>query len=229
MARKSAATAEKPVNYGEEVAGDTVVDEVIAHLNGNGKTVDATEDDLPPEFLDIGLGEAGDGGAPKAEFVIPEEEEFTAQQERDFMLSADLRDAATAMIESPEFPELVHLQDLRMVFAWKRQGGMSKGDPNRGGIVRGNTLLRMLGSTDFVVWLAADYCRDRILTFQERDALLYHFLCGCQVDEHGKPFVKGPDLVMYEGELERFGPWSTKLKRAVRQMAPFYEQAGLEL
>lgn len=228
MARKSS-TAERPVNFGEEVVDTNVDDEVLAYLNGNGKTVDADESDLPPAFLDIGLDAGGDGGAPKAEFRIPEEEEFTTQTERDYLFDAELRDAAVAMINSDEFPELVHLQELRMRFAWKRVGGAAKGVPNRGGVVRGNTLLRSLGDTDFVVWLAADYFRGRVDSVRSRDAILYHYLCMCSVDEHGKPFVRGADLVMFETEVQHFGLHTLELKRAAREMVPVYEQAGLEL
>lgn len=229
MARKASATVEKPVNYGDEIGVESPADDVLAYLNGTDRTVDADESDLPPEFLDIGLGEEGDGGAPKSEFRIPEEEEFTVQKERDYLFDAELRDCAARMIDSLEFPELVHLQDLRMRFAWKRVGGSEKGVPNKGGVVRGNTLLRSLGDTDFVVWLAADYWRDRAGTLRDRDACLYHYLCRCSVDEHGKPFVRGADLVMFDTEVQHFGLWSVALKRAAREMVPVYEQAGLEL
>lgn len=154
---------------------------------------------------------------------IPAEETFTAQDEKDFIFDATLQEIGQRQIEL--YPEFVHLQEYNVRFAWKRRGGAIKGEPTYGSLVRGNALLRMLGNTDFVVWLAADHCREIDFGEREREALIYHQLAHSAADEYGKPFVQGHDLEMFTSEVERFGLWSLALRTARRT----FEQVPLPL
>lgn len=143
---------------------------------------------------------------------VPADEQFHALTEPDWMFDNTLTKVGKKMIK--DFPELGHLAPFRFRFAWKRKGGNEKGEPRLGGIVRGNAVLRELGNTDFVVWLAADHCRDFTLTEKQRDANLFHQFSHCSVDEQGKPFISGHDFEGFEQEIVRYGAWSTNLQRA---------------
>lgn len=155
-------------------------------------------------------------GDPPTDFgpgePIPAEETFTANDESDFIFDAKLQKVGEHLIK--KLPEFVHLRDYRVMFAWKRRGGATRGEPTYGNVVRGNSLLRMLGNTDFVVWLAADHCREIEFTTQVREALIYHQLAHTAADEYGKPFIQGHDFEGFETEIERYGLWSLNLKRA---------------
>jgi hypothetical protein len=143
---------------------------------------------------------------------IPEDESFASLTEPDWKFDATLQKVGKALIK--DCPELGHLAPFRFKFAWKRKGGQEKGQPRLGGVVRGNAVLRELGSTDFVVWLAADHCRDFSVTDRQRDANLFHQLSHCSVDEQGKPFISGHDFEGFESEVHRYGAWSVNLQRS---------------
>lgn len=245
MARKAKSAVLDPpedrvigaVNFGEEILGSPpeyaeAPDDFVV---GAAVTPEEWHADPEPSYSDVmgAFSEVGAEGAEEAEgppepkFKIPTDEDFAAQKERDYIFDFELEEAGRKMIAA--YPELTHLDELRLRFAWKRRGGTSQGKPNLGGLVRGNALLRALGETDYVFWLAADNCRQWLIETEHRDAALYHQMCHASIDEFGKPENKAHEVEMFTSEVQRFGLWSIDLKRAARDMVPVFEQASLEL
>jgi len=79
---------------------------------------------------------------------------------------------------------------------------------------KANALLGVVGDKDykFVITLAGDEWT--ALSNEGREALLFHHLCACGVEENQqsgtiKCFVKLPDLSFYREEVEAFGYWRT--------------------
>lgn len=226
------------VNFGEEILGSAppeFPEDPGPEANGNGKAVSPEDWHAEPEYSDV-MGQFSELGAegaedaegpPQPKFNIPSDEDFAAQKERDYIFDFELEEAGRKMIAA--YPELTHLDELRLRFAWKRRGGTSQGKPNLGGLVRGNALLRALGDTDYVFWLAADQCRQWLIETEHRDAALYHQLCHASIDEFGKPENKAHEVEMFNTEVLRFGLWSIDLKRAAKEMVPVFQQASLEL
>lgn len=204
--------------------------ETVVLSDANGLIPDeapTTPEPVDSDVDDEGSLDPGPDGPPVQLIDIPTDDDFATQLaktgERDYIVSKDLAAAGQLMIR--DYPELVHLADFRLVYAWKRRGGEVKGQAQFGSIVRGNTLMRMLAKVDFVVWLAADHARDYVFSPKQRDACLYHQLRHASVDEFGKPFMRGHDLEMYAEEVERFGLWSLDLKQAY----PVFQQTGLDM
>ena len=97
-----------------------------------------------------------------------------------------------------------------------------KASKNGDHVIAGKTgkagpLLSVLGEEDykFVITLAADEWQN--LSSTEREALLFHHLCGCAVEENPKTqnmryFVRAPDVSFYREEVEKYGFWRTSGK-----------------
>ncbi len=143
---------------------------------------------------------------------IPEDDDFDS----DFLASDALQEIGDELIE--RYPELEHLRGVRIGYCWKRAGGETNGKATLGKCTKPSGLLLFYAHLDFVIWCAADHCRDWSFTNRQLEALLYHELshAGIDIDKQGLPkyVVRPHDVEMFTGELDRYGLWRDDLVRA---------------
>lgn len=123
--------------------------------------------------------------------------------------------------------DLSGLHHADIAFVWKRAGGKSKGKPTLGQCQKPSGLLAHFSRCDFVIWAAADHCRDFGFGGRQIEALVYHELCHCdwEEDDEGEIVwtVKGHDWAGFRSELERYGAWTAD----ARFVAPAFRQIAL--
>lgn len=88
---------------------------------------------------------------------IPINAEFD-EHGSDFLPAPDVQNLAFELIE--RWPEFEHLQSADLGFAWKQKGGESAGKPVFGKCSKPSGLLKFFSQRTFVIWLAADNCRE---------------------------------------------------------------------
>jgi len=110
-----------------------------------------------------------------------------------------------------------HQPDLALVvdeiaIVFQEKAGKKAGTVMLGSVQTANPLLNVLSGEDykFIIKLPADEWQD--LTDKQREALLFHFLCGCRVIEDAesgdiKCSVGPPDVDYYYDELDLYGDW----------------------
>ena len=143
--------------------------------------------------------------------LIPSFEEYYQLDQPDFMAKSSLEEMASGLIGN--WPELNILDDFRIRYLWKAKGGATGGRPTLGKTVLTSGLLQFFGECDWVIWLAADHCRAMEFSDEHVEALLYHELLHCQVDEEadGKLGLQGHDFEGFYREIERYGFWTQDL------------------
>lgn len=159
----------------------------------------------------VDLGEPGELSrlAPPAEiaFMSGEWAESSALEE----LAEDL---------IAKWPELRFLDGYRIRVLWKENGGDSRGRLTLGKCSKPSGVARYFALCDWVIWLAADHCREMKFTDEQIEALLYHELKHCVlVGKDQKPGIRGHDWEVFGDELHRYGFWNdgrSALKRAVQ-------------
>lgn len=123
--------------------------------------------------------------------------------------------------------ELQFLGDYNIRVLWKAEGGENKGRAILGKCNKPGGYARYFALCDWVIWLAADHCRQLEFTDEQIEALLYHELKHCVlVGKDAKPGVRGHDYEVFADELNRYGFWNQgreNLKRAVQGRMEFDE------
>jgi hypothetical protein len=136
--------------------------------------------------------------------------------EDDFFVSPELREVAEAMID--HYAEISHLDDVRIVYLWKREGGKKSGKLQLGQCKKVSGLEKFYADCDFIIWLATDHAKTLDMKPKQIEALLFHELCHAtyEEDEDGEVTlkVKPHDLEMFEDEVRRYGLWTSELKSA---------------
>lgn len=167
------------------------------------------------------------GGDPAKTFFIPilaDEEEF--------------RDAPTvekiADVLIGRYNEFSHLrQNCNIAYLWKAKGGKSGGKAVLGKAAKASGLVAYYSNADFIIWIASDNCADMVLTNHQMEALIYHELCHCTLEEvtdkdgniTGEKFaIAAHDVTMFHGELSRYGTWEPSLQ----QLRHGYAQLALK-
>lgn len=150
------------------------------------------------------------------ELRVPADKEFEVQA-TDFLLAADVEILAGDLIE--RYPELRKLQEASIGYCWKRKGGESGGSSVFGKCTKPSGLLAFYTERHFIIWLAADHCREWEFGDRELEALLYHELCHAELtedEETGEKKAKtiAHEVEMFVSELDRYGLWHNSLKRA---------------
>lgn len=162
------------------------------------------------------------GTDPAGRFYVPPEEHFDVA---DFLDMPKLEQIAEQLCVT--WGEFRHLHRARLRVLWKKKGGASGGKNTWGKAIKTSGLVKHYADCDFVIWLAADHCRDAAITNYELEALLYHELShlSYEMDENGEErwSVRGHDVTAFYGELERYGTWTPEL----RQMRHAYAQLAL--
>lgn len=107
------------------------------------------------------------------------------------------------------------LVDDEILIVFKEKASKNGEHVIAGKTSKANSLLSVVDAEHdwkFVITLAADEWQSMGGT--EREALLFHHLCACGVEENPetgnmKCFVKLPDVSFYREEVEKYGFWRT--------------------
>lgn len=135
----------------------------------------------------------------------------------EFLVREDLTDLGQRVIG--QYEQFAHLLSLEVLFLWKAQGGASNGRDTLGKAQRPTGLLRHFSDAQFIIWLAADHIQKRFLSSRQIEAIIFHELCHCSVDEEkGTPKIIGHDLSAFISEVAHYGLWSDDWRRAERQI-----------
>ncbi len=135
----------------------------------------------------------------------------------------------------------------RIIYLWKAKGGKSGGRNTLGKCIKLSGLAKYLSQTDdyhddngnrvpydFVIWTAADHCRDGFISNYQFEALIYHELTHIDIEEkedkEGNPTgemqwtVRGHDVEVFHNEIAEYGDWKLDL----RQNRQAWEQLALK-
>lgn len=185
-----------------------------------GTTVHTITDD-EPRFSGGGAHDAS-RVAPWTELRIPSEAAFGDDE---FINSTALAHRAEVLTERhPD--KLDHLNDLRVIYLWKKAGGKAKGRGVYGKTTKPSGLLKKFSEATFVIWLAADHCRGAGYTERQIEALLFHEMLHTGVAEPdeetgrgGGPVLIPHELEIFRAEVEVYGLWAPDL----REVAPAFD------
>lgn len=161
-------------------------------------------------------------GDPYEVYPVPPPEVFDDGDPLEFINAPDLEAIAAAVIA--ERGPLQWLVKERIAYLWKEQGGASGGKDTYGKCIRSTGLVRFYGRHGFVVWLAADHCRDAYFKRWQIEALVTHELLHCDQTDKDKLTIRPHDFQGFNSELAWYGPWHTDLRsmrRVVAQMPLF--------
>ncbi|CCF83618.1 putative metallopeptidase [Nitrolancea hollandica] len=164
-------------------------------------------------------------GNPDMPYRIPTSLAFGEGDEAvEFLHASDLAAIGNALIErDPQ--RFGHLASFHIAYLWRAKGGTPGGKPKFGMCQRPSGLLKFFSGVDFVVWLAADNCREHGLSNYQIEALVYHELLHAGVTDDFKPTIWPHDFQAFRAEIETYGAWQTDLQLAQRS----FEQLRLNL
>jgi hypothetical protein len=161
------------------------------------------------------------GRDPDQRFPIPRE--LTGE----FQAAPELAELADAIIRHHNI-RFKHLSDVKVEYLWKARGGKRNGMLTLGRCQKPSGMLGHYSGAMYIVWLAADNCRDHGMTNWQIEALLFHELSHTDVhedDDGNETYVlAGHDFEGFRQELEHYGAWKTDLKlmtEQIRQMTLF--------
>ena len=157
---------------------------------------------------------------PADKFFVPPEGRFT---ESDFMDNPTAEKIADILMgKCREFSHLTENQ-ANILYLWKAKGGKSGGKPTLGKTTKASGLVQYYSRADFILWFAADHCREMAITNYQMEALIYHELCHCdfveELDKDGEPTgefswaLRAHDVAIFHNEVARYGAWETSLQQ----------------
>lgn len=164
-------------------------------------------------------------GNPDAVASIPADHQF---DERDYLNAPDLERIGRALIMSNDI-RFGFLHNARIAFLWKKDGGTSGRKVVFGKTTKANAVIRHFAEVDFVIWLGANHCRDYALSNWQLEALVYHELLHCDIDNKGKFIVSPHEFEGFLAELRNYGAWLPDLEAAASafsQMPLFGDDAA---
>ena len=139
--------------------------------------------------------------ATRRRFRIPKDAEFEAADNAAFILGQDISEEAHKLY----FKHARLNTNYRIDFLWKRTGGARNGAPTLGACQKPSGLLAYFSGCDFVIWLAADHCKEQGLDDEQMEALLFHELCHIGQDDKGKPILLPHNFEGFRAEIEEYG------------------------
>lgn len=157
----------------------------------------------------------------------PKDSEFF---DEDFLEAPDIEAVAEMLRERHNLPP-----SITFAFRWRKKGGKKAGVAKRGWCQKlSGPAKHFAGGKDFLIWLAADTCRDAQYTQEQYVALIYHELLFADVDIDPETYDETPVMrhVDFEGfveEVEHYGLWEDNLRRfaeAVKQAPLFGDVAA---
>jgi hypothetical protein len=146
-------------------------------------------------------------------YPVPQEGAFA--EGIDFIDGRDIRDIAEDLIVAHRHI-FGWLSDYVVLYRWRKVGGETAGKAKLGECKKANGHDRFLygKKVHFFITLSADNIRDRQLTREQVEALIFHELNHASVSEKGKPIILPHEFEGFRSELEQYGPWSADLQRA---------------
>jgi len=143
--------------------------------------------------------------------MAPPDHEFFG---KDFMPAEALDSLARDL--SARHEELNFIRDYDLQVLWKRSGGSKGGRGVLGKCSSPSGLTRFYSAKDWVIWLGADHVRAHGFNAQQTEALLYHEMLHCAVEEPPdrppKVTTIAHDVEVFNKEIERYGLWTLGLK-----------------
>lgn len=141
----------------------------------------------------------------------------------DFIDAPDLKKIARKLINK-HTARFAHCELRPIIYLWKNRGGKTRGKRNIGKCQKASGLVKYFGDCEFVIWLAADVCRDYQMFNIQIEAALYYYMSHTEWDaEKGKVFQVGPDFEGFSSEIENYGLWRKDLRIAEKS----FKQLGL--
>jgi hypothetical protein len=143
---------------------------------------------------------------------VPGDEAFG---EEDFLPAPDMERVAERLMGRDL--RFSHLSQMGLTFLWKRKGGKRSGKGVYGKCQKPSGLLKFFASTDGIIWLAVDHCRELGFDQQQLEALLFHELCHASFEEdeetgERKFALAAHDFEGFRAEVEKYGLWDTTLQ-----------------
>lgn len=162
-----------------------------------------------------------DGGDPDEPYPVPTDDTF----DDPFLPADDLDRIAQGLIRTHA---MTHLYSLTVRYLWKAKGGEGGGTLTLGKCQKLSGLNKYLSEgDDFVIWLAADHCREKQFTRWHVEALLFHELNHIQIDADSlKPIAAAHDVEEFRRVIEVYGFWKDDLKAAAHSFsqAPLFDE-----
>lgn len=161
------------------------------------------------------------GGDPDGPIRVPSARDFDLMG-ADFIEAPTVRQIASLLIARHD-GTLAGAAEAAITYLWKRSGGATQGKATLGMCVKLSGLAKHGVGGDFVIWIAADHCRDLGLTAWQLEALIFHELCHVGRDED-KPTLAPHDYTGFVAELREYGTWHSDLlamARAAQQLPLF--------
>jgi hypothetical protein len=146
------------------------------------------------------------GGDPEAKFTLPGANDFG---EADFIRAADLKEIGDALVES--LPELSDLQEMKIIYLWKRKGP-EKPRRKLGTCQSPGGLLEYFSGADFIICLMVNNCAALQVTKWSVEAIVYHELKHAGVID-GEPTMIPHDCECFAGDIRRYGLWKSDLEK----------------
>ena len=160
-------------------------------------------------------------GDPLELYPIPPDEDFEGLE---FFDAPDLERIAKALIEKYD-DKFYFLNDARIRYYWKLKGGVSGNRAVFGKCVKPSGLLRHVTQDDYVIWAAADNCREAQYTRFHTEALTFHELRHTALAEKEKLSTQGHEFEGFVDEFKIYGAWRPVMEQivGVARLLPFEE------
>jgi len=152
-------------------------------------------------------------------FDIPDDYQFFSQE---FLNAPSIEAIASSLIG--KWPEFDGLEDLQLRYLWKKKGGAKGGILTLGKCEKVSGLSHYFSEADFVIWIAADNCRELEITKEQMVAEVYHELKHIEIieDEITQEItyaIRPHDVEMFFDEVNRYGLWREALNGAAETFA----------
>ena len=110
-------------------------------------------------------------------------------------------------------------------YFWKRKGGQRAGKGVFGKTQKPSGLLKHYSNSDFIIWLAADHCRNAGYNRKQIEALVFHELQHVGTDEDEDSGATSPVLVAHDfegfvSEIREYGMWDADAQAIGRAFQP---------
>ena len=143
---------------------------------------------------------------------IPSDEDFADQM---WLPAPEIEKIADRLIEHKQ--ELVHIFDhgFQIAYFWKREGGKQGGQAHIGQCRRlSGDLKAFAPGSDYMIWLAADHCRDMGMTMHQAEGFVFHELLHTGADDKGKAVIRPHDWQGFSAEVAHYGVYYDILQAA---------------
>ncbi len=152
------------------------------------------------------------GAMPDRLFPIPVDDQFV-DNETEFLPADEVRAIGEMLIE--QLPEFGHLRTADIEYVFKRKGGATQGKQKLAFCAKTSGMTAYFSRAQFVIWIAADVCREFRLNNWQMEALIYHELLHADIDaESAKPAIRAHDVEAFHAEIGRYGLWRSEFRDA---------------